>query len=132
MFMKQCNKGFACGASCISKADECRHGLSGEGSRALDDLVVSRELYNTVRDWYSNQENLDVNTTPEAFAHDAVHAMFKQGVTLEEERLVLNIQNSLTGEGVDPAMQAAVENALASITDFDLLLEVAELTLKVK
>ena len=41
--------------------------------------------------------SLDVNTTDEAYAHDAVHALTGLGVTLEDEELVLNITEVLQG-----------------------------------
>jgi hypothetical protein len=50
----------------------------------------------------SSHPGLDINTTHQAFAHDAIHAVTGLGVSLADEELVLNLSNALVGEEVNP------------------------------
>jgi hypothetical protein len=63
----------------------------------------------------SSHEGLAVNSTHQAFTHDAIHAVTGLGVTLAEEELVLNVSNALTGDEVNPDCLERVTNLLEII-----------------
>ena len=52
-----------------------------------------------VEEFHNSKPGLDPVTTEKALVHDVIHAVTGLGVTLEDEEIVLNIQNTLGGEG---------------------------------
>ena len=82
--------------------------------------MFTKRLYKVQAEWFAEQEGLEVNKTMEAFAHDSVHAVLELGVTLEEEELVLNVQQSLLGYEVSSHMVNKVTDTLAKLINQDI------------
>ena len=82
--------------------------------------MFTKRLYKKQAVWFAGQEGLEMNKTMEAFAHDSVHAVLGLGVTLEEEELVLNVQQSLIGKEISSHMVNKVTDTLAKLINQDI------------
>ncbi len=87
--------------------------------------MFTKKLFKVQAEWFGGQDGLEANNTMEAYAHDAIHAVFNLGVRLEDEELVLNLQQSLQGLEVSSNMVDKVTDALAKLInqDIELFLE---------
>ncbi|MGL5076927.1 MAG: hypothetical protein ACRDBG_14030 [Waterburya sp.] len=84
--------------------------------------MFTKRLFIIQANWFAQHEGLMPNRHMQAFAHDGWHALFNLGVSLEEERLVLNIESYLTDGFCDSEMETLVIDAIAHV-DSDLLME---------
>ncbi|MGL5076779.1 MAG: hypothetical protein ACRDBG_13280 [Waterburya sp.] len=84
--------------------------------------MFTKRLFTIQANWFAQHEGLMPNRQIAAFAHDSWHALFNLGVSLEEERLVLNIESYLIDGFCDSEMETLVIEAIAHV-DSDLLVE---------
>ena len=88
--------------------------------------MISQQVINLATE-FQQSLNLDINTTDEAYMHDAIHAMTGLGVSLQDEEIVLNITEVLQGGECLPQHEARVNNfiELMILADIELFTEVA-------
>lgn len=75
---------------------------------------------------FQTSYNLDINTTTEAFAHDALHALLGLGASLEDEEVVLNVSNALVGEEINPKHQSRVDSLMIVLEATGFLFDIIE------
>lgn len=82
--------------------------------------MFTKRLFTIQANWFAQHEGLMPNRQMEAICHDAVHSVFGIGVSLEDEELALNLEQSLRGLEVSTHMQDKVANALAALINSDI------------
>jgi hypothetical protein len=82
--------------------------------------MFTKRLFTIQANWFAKHEGLMPNRQIAAFAHDAIHSVFGIGVSLEDEELALNLEQSLRGLQVSTHMQAKVTDALAALINSDV------------
>lgn len=75
---------------------------------------------------FQQSNNLDINTTNEAYLHDAVHAIFGLSASLEDEEIVLNITEVLTGNDCLERNRERVENMISMVSHLDIFYTLVE------
>lgn len=88
--------------------------------------MISQQVIDLATE-FQESLNLDINTTDEAYMHDAIHAMTGLGVTLEDEEIVLNITEVLQGGECLPRHESRVNSfiELMILADIELFTEIA-------
>lgn len=140
MKKKNCGGGgINCKNACISFTYTCRHLMSGQSNghkmatsmaKDITRISVDQDLQELAEEFRASHD-LDENNTDEAVAHDLIHALSGLGPTLEDERIVLNVQNSLTGGEVDPEVADRVASIL-SIIPPDYIVRLSDLMLRLE
>ena len=81
--------------------------------------MLSQNL-KTLATEFQQSLHLDINTTDEAYVHDAIHALTGLGVTLEDEEIVLNITEVLQGGNCLPRHETRVLDFIQLMTVADI------------
>ena len=136
---KQCDDGIGCGNSCIAKTKVCQKLLAKQGvgvitantmTKKVTQITVDKELQELAEEFRQSFGG-DINTTDEAILHDSIHGASGLGATLEDERIVLNVQNALSGDEVDPEVADRVASII-SIIPTDLMIKISSELEKLK
>lgn len=88
--------------------------------------MISAELQQQLDNWHNSNSGLDPVTTHEALIHDLIHSITGLGTSLQEEQLVLNVQEVLSGNDCLESLQEQVEEIIAQI-DINFLIELNEI-----